>query len=1207
MSQEKTDKEMQQELERQLHEQYAINNNSNLSSIVTLFVALIAVFGGYGYIFIHSSLFFNFEEIYDGTNGQYSLDALIFAAMAVFTVVYFMESMCLYQGYHQRYEQFITYAIRCKYYKDNPECIRPKLYPSNYNPFNKKGKDIPQGLFGEFLCYFCCLKILLIASLIIKLVYSIIVAGFNLCRISCIGIFEIILLIIIILGCEFLICRNNCKLEQKYNNLEEEFKEYSLNRKQVTMENNIENKSIICRCIKEIKNCIKKHLCNVVIILLIFTPSMNIYSNGIQRIAKETIELKLNYINDNIITFADEEVKAICVKNWDTNGDGELSYEEAAAVKVLGEVFRGTAIRSFDELQHFTSLTSIGREAFFGCNSLTSVTIPNSVTTIGYLSFAKCSSLTSISIPNSVTSIEELSFFECSGITSISIPNSVTSIGAVAFEKCSSLTSVTIPNSVTSIGDAAFNMCSSLTSVNIPNSVTSIGFGIFQYCSSLTSVILPNTLTKIGKTFFRGCSSLISVTIPNSVTSIDGSAFEGCTSLTSVIIPNSVTSIDEQAFYECASLASVTIPNSVTSIGREAFGNCSRLVSIALSNSVTSIRDYTFRGCSSLTSITIPNSVTSIGRFVFLDCKNLKEVHINDLSAWLNISYVDYLHGHPCCNGASLFIDGKEVQNVSIPNTIQEIKPYAFYGCSSITSVTIPSTVTSIGEGAFHNCSSLTSVIIPNSVTSIKDNTFYKCSGLTTVTIPNSVTSIGKAAFAYCNSLNSVTIPNSVTSIGESVFLGCSGLTTITIPNSVTSIGRFAFDNCSSLTSVTIPNSVTWIGQRTFRACSSLISVTIPNSVTSINEQAFYECTSLTSITIPNSVTSIGEGAFEKCSSLTSVIIPNSVTLLGGQTFYNCTRLASIVWDADFVMPSNVVNENTTNMLFYTKDASYAPSSIKNVIVNGTAKEIVLSDASSSNNFYCPREFTTEKISYTHNYRMTSGLDGQARGWETIALPFTVSEITHSSKGKLLPFGAWTSTSDAKPFWLCKLSSSGFTRATSIEANTPYIICMPNNSDYDSSFNLSGNVTFSATNVKVPVSSSVATVKSNSKTFIPAFCAQDKSSTVYALNVNNSYHSELGGYTEGSAFVSDLRTVSPFEAYMTTSAANAKRAFLIDFSETTGIDEVPTTDMKDGTHKIYNLNGQLVKQTNSQQELDETLKQLPAGVYVVNGKKTIVK
>jgi hypothetical protein len=59
-----------------------------------------------------------------------------------------------------------------------------------------------------------------------------------------------------------------------------------------------------------------------------------------------------------VITFADANVKAICVANWDTNGDGELSEEEAAAVTSLGVVFKGnTEITSFDELQYFTGLT----------------------------------------------------------------------------------------------------------------------------------------------------------------------------------------------------------------------------------------------------------------------------------------------------------------------------------------------------------------------------------------------------------------------------------------------------------------------------------------------------------------------------------------------------------------------------------------------------------------------------------------------------------------------------------------------------------------------------------------------------------------------------------------------------------------------------------------------------------------------------------
>ena len=91
------------------------------------------------------------------------------------------------------------------------------------------------------------------------------------------------------------------------------------------------------------------------------------------------------------ITFTDAAVKAICVDNWDTNGDGELSYDEAAAVTDLGEVFRvNKNISSFEELQYFTGLTSIGESAFRDCSGLTSVTIPESVTSIGIEAFWCC-------------------------------------------------------------------------------------------------------------------------------------------------------------------------------------------------------------------------------------------------------------------------------------------------------------------------------------------------------------------------------------------------------------------------------------------------------------------------------------------------------------------------------------------------------------------------------------------------------------------------------------------------------------------------------------------------------------------------------------------------------------------------------------------------------------------------------------------------
>ena len=94
------------------------------------------------------------------------------------------------------------------------------------------------------------------------------------------------------------------------------------------------------------------------------------------------------------VIFADANVKALCVANWDTNSDGELSLAEAAAVTDLGDVFQGSNITSFDELQYFTGLTSINESTFKNCTVLTSIIFPNSLTSIGESAFEGCTGLT---------------------------------------------------------------------------------------------------------------------------------------------------------------------------------------------------------------------------------------------------------------------------------------------------------------------------------------------------------------------------------------------------------------------------------------------------------------------------------------------------------------------------------------------------------------------------------------------------------------------------------------------------------------------------------------------------------------------------------------------------------------------------------------------------------------------------------------------
>ena len=235
------------------------------------------------------------------------------------------------------------------------------------------------------------------------------------------------------------------------------------------------------------------------------------------------------------------------------------------------------------------------------------------------------------------------------------------------------------------------------------------------------------------------------------------------------------------------------------------------------------------------------------------------------------------------------------VLTISGKGEMYDFSNTAPWGYSNIERIIIGDGVTTIGKYAFKDRRSLISVTIRNSVTTIGEYAFDGCSSLTSVTIPNSVTTIGAYAFRGCISLNSVTIGNSVTTIGELAFEGCSSLTYVTIPNSVTKIGYLAFRGCSHLISVTIGNSVTTIENSVFYNCRSLTSVTIGNSVTTIGGLAFDGCSSLTSVTIPNSVTTIENSAFRDCSSLTSITIGNSVTKIGDNAFYNKNN-TKVIW-----------------------------------------------------------------------------------------------------------------------------------------------------------------------------------------------------------------------------------------------------------------------------------------------------------------------
>ena len=139
------------------------------------------------------------------------------------------------------------------------------------------------------------------------------------------------------------------------------------------------------------------------------------------------VELVAHFIEDDIIEFADDNLKAICVSHWDTDGDGELSYSEAASVKSLGNYFRNnSSLTSFDELQHFIGLSLIGDNAFSGCSGLASIVLPESITWIGSSAFNGCSGLIGrFTIPEFVTRIDYKAFYDCCNIDEIIMLNTV--------------------------------------------------------------------------------------------------------------------------------------------------------------------------------------------------------------------------------------------------------------------------------------------------------------------------------------------------------------------------------------------------------------------------------------------------------------------------------------------------------------------------------------------------------------------------------------------------------------------------------------------------------------------------------------------------------------------------------------------------------------------------------------------------------------
>gem|GEM_PF-2813266 len=317
-----------------------------------------------------------------------------------------------------------------------------------------------------------------------------------------------------------------------------------------------------------------------------------------------------------------------------------------------------------------------------------------------------------------------------------------------------------------------------------------------------------------------------------------------------------------------------------------------------------------------------------------------------------------------------------------------------------------------------------------------------------------------------------------------------------------------------------------------------------------------------------------------------------AVEYVGGQSVV-AERVAAVVWNSSAELTNSDLQGITNpNLLVYVNEARLAPSNVQNVVINGLAREIVLTDTQDGNNdWYAPQAFVAERISYTRNFTQST-TKGTSRGWESIALPFDVQTIQHESKGVIAPFN---NSASNKHFWLRRLTDNGLQAATNIEANTPYIISMPNSEEYTSDYNLNGRVTFSAQNIDVPATTTkVLALADSSIVMVPAMQRQSRSSSVWALNVGEV----RGQYFEGSVFERDYRTVRPFETYTIHRQENGQPApRYVPIQEIAGVTGIETIDREPLTlNQWYDMQGRKLEGKPARK-----------GVYISNGKKVVVK
>lgn len=442
--------------------------------------------------------------------------------------------------------------------------------------------------------------------------------------------------------------------------------------------------------------------------------------------------------------------------------------------------------------------------------------------------------ITSITIPDTVTSIGKNAFYGCTRLESITLPEGLESIGDEAFRHCNSLKKIEIPASVTSIGDLAFKQAGGahLAEINVAadNKNYSSIDGVLFSKDGKTLICYPTG--KVGAPYKMPDSTevIANDAFKGDANTVDTATLDGQHKLTGIELSKNLKKVGARAFMQ-TSLESITIGSDIE-YEEYAFDGCKNVKELIIKEGVTEIPDALFYGFENCTTVKLPSTLKKIGYRAF-DRLGATEIELPE-----GLEEI----------GEEAF-ENSEIKELKIPASVTKIGDRAFYSMDKLTKIEFAkgAKIERVGAYAFNHCTALEKVVLPDSVKILENGVFSYCYQLSDVTLSKNLKELGDGVFSG-SGIGSIELPDSIEKMGSCVFRDCyfgtddeRSLTSVKMPANLKELGTCTFEGCAALTSVEFPENIklTTVPADTFFNCHALTYIYLPKAIATTEGCAF--------------------------------------------------------------------------------------------------------------------------------------------------------------------------------------------------------------------------------------------------------------------------------------------------------------------------------------------------------------------------------